>query len=585
MLQRWLMIALIVVIVLGGGFYAYHRLVPPVKEVQGPVYATKPVTRGDISVGVEATGPLNPSRGGGIQTPGGYGPMGPGAPGAVTYVIQEVLVQPGDVVKQGQLIARLKAPDLESQVQSLTEQIQADRKALADLMGVPPTEVDRVDPAAGITLRAPIDGRVVGLAVTEGAAMKQGQIIAQVVDDSRFRLVAKLTPGEFKQVSLGQGVALRFDQFDGFIDARVTAINPTPIPESTASLEPGNSTSDQYVFVNWVTVEGKNPGLVRPGMVAKVGLIADDGSAASGENKTVVSRVTFLRYPARVDGYGREERVLNRADAIATRVFVQDMQIVKAGDPLVSLAGQDARDMVQKKLDKLREEETKLRQVQGQLGQLEVRASMEGVVADLNKAPGQTVMPGEWWGSIFNTSDMRMWVQVDDVDVLLVKPEAPVRVTVDALPGKTFEGKVNRVNVMGQDQKGITRFAVDIQVKGTPELRPGMQAKAYIDAGSAKGVLLVPLEAIFEEDGKSKVEVLQPDGTTKTVGVELGLMNDRVAEVKSGLEEGALVITGSSADLLPSQRIQSKDTLLPGREDKSDQKNNPPKESSPSKGG
>ena len=59
-----------------------------------------------------------------------------------------------------------------------------------------------------------------------------------------------------------------------------------------------------------------------------------------------------------------------------------------------------------------------------------------------------------------------------------------------------------------------------------------MQARAFIDAGSATDVLLIPLEAIFEEDGTHKVEVLNPDGTTKAVSVKLGLMNDREAEVK-----------------------------------------------------
>jgi HlyD family secretion protein len=72
MAQRILMIALIIVIVIGGGFYAYRELVPPpVQEAQGPVYSTKPATRGDITVGIDVTGPLNPSRGGGIQAPGG----------------------------------------------------------------------------------------------------------------------------------------------------------------------------------------------------------------------------------------------------------------------------------------------------------------------------------------------------------------------------------------------------------------------------------------------------------------------------------------------------------------------------------
>jgi multidrug efflux pump subunit AcrA (membrane-fusion protein) len=125
-----------------------------------------------------------------------------------------------------------------------------------------------------------------------------------------------------------------------------------------------------------------------------------------------------------------------------------------------------------------------------------------------------------------------------------------------------------QVATMGQDVNGIPQFGVDIRVKGGPKLRPGMQAHAYIDAGSAKNVLLVPLEAIFEEDGTPKVEILNKDGTTKVVAVKLGLMNDRVAEVKSGVSEGELVITGSSADLLPSQHIGSQDTLLPQNNNK-----------------
>jgi multidrug efflux pump subunit AcrA (membrane-fusion protein) len=98
-----------------------------------------------------------------------------------------------------------------------------------------------------------------------------------------------------------------------------------------------------------------------------------------------------------------------------------------------------------------------------------------------------------------------------------------------------------------------------------------MQANCFIDGGSAENVLLIPVEAIFEEDGKTMVEVLDEDGNVRMVQVRLGLMNDRYAEVIDGLEEGQLVITGSSADLLPSQQIKAKDTLLP---EKSEDNNN-----------
>ncbi|HEX6989002.1 MAG TPA: hypothetical protein VF282_05985, partial [Bacillota bacterium] len=114
----------------------------------------------------------------------------------------------------------------------------------------------------------------------------------------------------------------------------------------------------------------------------------------------------------------------------------------------------------------------------------------------------------------------------------------------------------------GQDQSGFTFFQVRIQVEGGPELRPGMQAQAFIDAGRAEDVLLVPLEAVFQEDRQYKVEVLGEDGIPEVVPVEVGLMNDFMAEIRSGLEEGQLVVVGSSADLLPTR--ETPDTILPG---------------------
>lgn len=560
MIQRIFMIAVILAIVLGGGYYAYQQLVPPpAEEATGPVYSTQPVTRGNIYVGVDITGPLNPSRGGGLQVDYRYS-------SGSSYIIDELLVKEGDPVHQGQVVARLTSPDLKTKIRNMEEEIRASRQSLADLLDVPVAEVDQVNPAKGITLRAPIDGRVVGLAVEEGKELEQGQTVARVVDDSRFKMTVNLTPAEFKQAKKGERAVLRFPQFDTMVEGKLVDINPNSMPVksselSTASYGGGSGETENYEFVYKATIEGQNYGLIQPDMVARIGLLGVT-SANSASSDALDAR--WLRYQAKVDGFVKEERVFNRAEGIATVVYVRDMEVVKAGDPLVSMTGKEAQQEIEGKLDKIRQQEMQLRDLQSELNQLEIKAPMDGIVASLEKQPGQTVQPGEWFGYIYNTSDMRLWGQVDDVDVLLVQPEAPVQVTVDAVPGKTFEGKVEMVDTMGSDQNGITRFGVNIKVVGSVELRPGMQGKAHVKAGSAENVLLVPLEAIFEEDGQSRVEILLPDGTTKVVAVQLGLMNDRVAEVKSGLEEGQLVITGSTADLLPSQRIQSKDALLPG---------------------
>lgn len=562
MFQRVVLIIVILGIVLGGGYYAFQQLVPPPEqEVAGPVYSTQPVIRGDISVGVDITGPLNPSRGGGLLVE-----YRPSSIGMSSYVIQSLLVKEGDPVRQGQVVAILDSPDLESKIKNLEDELRTKRKALADLLDVSLDDLDSINPAKGITLRSPIDGRVIGLAVEEGTELEQGQTVARVVDDSRFKMTINMTPGEYKQAKKGELVALRFPQFGSMVKAKLVDINPNSMPVKSSELNfNSDNSSDKvggYELIYRGTVEGTNYGLIQPEMIAQVGLT---GIQANDGDKVDINEVDarWLRHDAKVEGFVEEERIFNRVEGIATVVYVREMEMVKVGDPLVSMAGKEVQQDLENRLEEIRRLEMDLADLNSQLDLLEVKSPMDGIVASIEKQPGQSLQPGEWFGYIYNTSDMRLWGQVDDVDVLLVQQGSPVKVTVDALPGKTFEGQVEMVDTMGTDQNGITFFGVNIKVVGSVELRPGMQGKAHVEAGSAQNVLLIPLEAIFEENGQPKVEILQPDGTPKVVPVELGLMNHRLAEVKSGLEEGQLVITGSTADLLPSQRIQSNDTLLP----------------------
>jgi RND family efflux transporter MFP subunit len=296
-------------------------------------------------------------------------------------------------------------------------------------------------------------------------------------------------------------------------------------------------------------------------MEVNVGLPADEDNMYAN----------YFANKAVVESYIQEEKLINRAEAIVTEVNVYDMEEVKKGDPILSMSGTDVQETLQDLMEEIRELKVDLRNLQNQFDQLEITATMDGVVASINREEGETVRAGEWIGDIYNTTEMMLWAQVDDIDIVNVKQDAPVRVTVDAVPGETYEGKVTHVSPMGEKINNITRFSINMSIKGGPQLRPGMQANGFIDAGSAENVLLIPLEAIFEEDGKTMVEVLDENGAVRMVNVRLGLMNDRYAEVTDGLEEGDLVITGSSADLLPSQQIKATDTLLP---EKSQDNNN-----------
>ncbi|MFA5536669.1 MAG: HlyD family efflux transporter periplasmic adaptor subunit, partial [Bacillota bacterium] len=463
MKQKLVTIIVIVVLVIGGGYYAFQKIMPPPPDEQtGPVYTTKPVIRGDISVGVEAVGQLNSSGYGGIQVPGSrMGMVMGGSVGGITYMIDEAFIEEGTEVVKGQLLVRLIAPGLDDKIATAERNLERKKESLARLLDIPVEQLDNVDPGRGIAITTPISGRISGLTMIEGKKIEVGDTVAKVVDDSHFRLVAKLTSSEITSVTPGQKVALRFSQFDGVVEGKIIDVNYSPIAEPASSLldSLGSSggDSDEYIFVHWVNIEAENPGLVMPQMRVKIGF-----PAGEDKSKLDINNIRWARYDSRVDGFVDEETIFSPKEATVTKIFVKNGQTVKAGDQIISLAGEDARKDIDRDLAEIYQMEEDLRALYKTYDNLEIRASMDGVISYVNIDLNRELQPGEWLGDIYNTADMRMWSEIDDIDILLVQQGAPVKVTVDALPGTTLEGEVNRISSYNMGD-GKTRFQVDIK--------------------------------------------------------------------------------------------------------------------------
>lgn len=553
MVQRVIALVVIVAIVIGGGYYAYKALFPePEEAMTGPVYATQPVRRGDISVSVDVQGQLWPSQSGAIHLP--WRPDD-----SIQYVFDKYHVEEGDAVKAGDVVVTLLAPTLQQQLQQQQQKLEQSRKQLADLLGTTPDNLGFVDPSQGVILRAPIGGRVTGLTAKNGTQVRNGETVARIVDDGKFRIVATVLTGEIDSIKVGAKAFVRLPEFAGLTNATVVDVNPNRAPVPQNQLCGGDQSSTAPVFVHWVTIEGTNHGLITPGMQGTVGI----GTSPQADGMT---DTMWLRYCQTIEGYGEESPIVSPVDASVTRVYVQDMAIVKAGDPIIAMAGGDIRSKIAELQNQVHQDEQELIKLQQSVGQLEVKAPVDGVVVNLQQmSPGQSVQAGTWFGEVFNPGMMQMHTQVTDIEVVRVQQGAQVMITVDAVPGEVFEGTVRQVSMSGgRPDQGTNLYQVWIELVGGPSLRPGMQANGHIDAGSATDALLVPIEAVFQDRGLPAVEVLNEDGTTTTVPIEVGLMSAREVEVLSGLEEGQLVITGSSIDLLPSQHIRGGGGLLPG---------------------
>lgn len=598
MVKKVLSIALVLAIVFVGGYFTAKQLVPTSNTAaEGPKYSTKKVIRGDIKQGVNVTGQLNGNWGGAITAPKPEGVTDSnGGSVSVTYKVEEIFVEPNDMVKKGSNLVRLSAENLgnilddlnsginkkHDEIQAINTEINSKLKALGKKINKDITSVDQVNPYDGIVITAPIRGRLIDFKVEEGERVENPNI-ATIIDDSKVRISFKVNTYEYSSLKVGQKILLQYRKllenggsvtaFEGFYTGKITKLNSNAVPNS-----------DSATYIHNGVIEADNPGLVQKGMVTSI-YTESDGYPVTG-----------LTYRGKVDSFVNEKRVYStiysesdKTTIIATEVPVSENEFVEEGEILVRIAGNDVTDSIQQDIDaikaeydKIRTKEEEIQNIQRKIekvsvltSKLMVTAPMDGMVSYVNYRVGDTITASEssdQWSlqlmDMYNTNEMNVYTTVSDLDVLYISQDAPVEITVDALPGENFVGKVMNLNQY-TDRDGKTVYNVQISVEGREGLRPGMNTNCFINSGEAKGTLLVPIEAVFEEDKKQKVEILNSNGEIEVAEIEAGLMNDKYVEVLSGLEEGQDVVTGSTKDLMPSQSVPQSDTIIPPANNKS----------------
>jgi HlyD family secretion protein len=206
----------------------------------------------------------------------------------------------------------------------------------------------------------------------------------------------------------------------------------------------------------------------------------------------------------------------------------------------------------------------------------------ETVVMGIQNAPGSTLM------TVANMGVITAEVQVDETDIVNVKIDQPAEVTIDAIPNQTFKGKVSEIGdnaiirstgVSTSQSLAGSQEAKDFKVVITlidppANLRPGLSATAKITTGTAHNVLAIPIQALTMRD-KNDLEaqtskarpvdktapaapsakkensdvqgvfVVKNNNKVEFHKVETGLTGTTEIQVKSGLTENDIIITGS----------------------------------------
>ena len=136
-------------------------------------------------------------------------------------------------------------------------------------------------------------------------------------------------------------------------------------------------------------------------------------------------------------------------------------------------------------------------------------------------------------------------VNLTEIDVVKVKVDQKVTLTMDAFPGKTFTGKVLAININGQSTSGVTSYpTIIILDSGLSNMYPNMAVSASIIVDSKEDVMTVPTTAISTTDGKSTVKVLKNNQVSVTE-IEAGIADSSNTEIISGLSVGDTVVTST----------------------------------------
>jgi len=184
-----------------------------------------------------------------------------------------------------------------------------------------------------------------------------------------------------------------------------------------------------------------------------------------------------------------------------------------------------------------------------------VRASVPGVVIykrDWNnqaKEVGSNVAMQEVVMEIPDLSTMRAKIQVDELDSGKIRIGQDVSITVDAVQGRSFAGKVTSIGTILKQAsfdrpQMINEIYVDLTNMDVKTLRPGMSLRAQVRVGAYQDVVVIPMSSIEGRDGRSFVQVF--NSQTKKIDwreVRLRTNDGQNAVVESGIDAGEKIRT------------------------------------------
>ena len=194
-------------------------------------------------------------------------------------------------------------------------------------------------------------------------------------------------------------------------------------------------------------------------------------------------------------------------------------------------------------------------QVDNLLENTTLRSPINGVVSARNYDVGDMYAMSMPIFTVEQIVPVKLLIGVSETDYSKVKKGDSVTVTADAIPDKTFYGKINRI--YPTVDPATRTFTVEVKIDNSYRtLRPGMFARATVNFGSNNNVV-IPDVAVVKQQGSGErfVYVLNEDNTVTYKKVVLGRRMGAEYEVLEGLQDGDKIVIGGQIRLKDGVKV------------------------------
>ena len=426
-------------------------------------------------------------------------------------------------------------------------------------------ESGTIKPRDQITMRNEVEGRtsIVSL-VPDGSIVKTGDVLVE------------LDASTLKDRIIDQDILVQKAQaaYIGAQESLAVSVNQAKSDTDKAELALKFAQQDLQQYV-----DGKYPKDVNE-FEAKIRLSQEQVKRAEDMNdwsKRLYEEKYLSETEYLADRLSLQGRILERDVAVSNVDLLKNFTYHRQIEQLTSDVNQAemalerinrkaSADVIQAKAElKAREleykrQQEKMKKTEDQLAKTTIRAPMDGMVVYATSSGGGhgpfdrrepmdigvEVTERQDLMNLPTTQSMKAQVSIHETSLRKVQVGLPAVITVDALSGKRFLGRVGLIAplpdaTMMWANPDLKIYPADINLEDNDSLlRTGMSCKAEIIVAQYEDAVYVPVQAVLRIGGKPTVFVVK-DGSVEERQVEVGLDDNNVIRIISGLTEGEVV--------------------------------------------